>query len=367
MASRGAGVDFPTLEGIDHIEFYVGNAKQAAYYYRWAYGFSPVAYSGMETGVRDRVSYVLAQQDIRFVLSTPLSPQHPMAEHVQRHGDGVRDVALRVANAEAAYQEAIKRGARGILEPTTTSDEFGILRRATVATFGDTVHSFIERAQYNGPFAPGYRRLEGQVEPVGLKSVDHVVGNVEQGKMDEWVDFYRRTMDFELFISFDDKDISTAYSALKSKVVQDRTERVKLPINEPATGRKKSQIQEYLDFYLAPGVQHIAMLTDDIVDSVSRLRARDVEFMKAPGSYYDTLLERVGPIDEDLNDLRGLHILVDRDDEGYLLQIFTRPVEDRPTLFLEVIQRKGCRGFGKGNFKALFEAVEREQEARGNL
>ena len=367
MGSEAMGGGFPPLEGIDHVEFYVGNAKQAAYYYCRAFGFTPVAYSGLETGVRDRVSYVLAQGEIRFVLSTPLGPVHPMAEHLLRHGDGVRDVALRVASADAAYEEAIRRGARGILEPTAVSDEFGTFRRAIVATYGDTVHSFVERAQYRGPFAPGYRRIDGQSEAVGLKTIDHVVGNVELGKMDEWVDFYRRVMDFEQFISFDDRDISTEYSALKSKVVQDGSTRIKFPINEPAIGRRKSQIQEFLDFYIGPGVQHIALHTDDIVDSVNRLRARGVDFMRTPGSYYESLLERIGPIDEDLADLRGLQILVDRDDEGYLLQIFTRPVEDRPTLFVEIIQRKGCRGFGKGNFKALFEAVEREQAERGNL
>ena len=359
---------FPLI-GIDHIHFLVANAKQAAYYYRAAFGFSITAYRGPETGTREAVSYVLEQDRIRFVFSTPLRSDNPMYEHIRRHGDGVRDLALWVDDAREAFKAAVERGAVPVQEPTVLRDEQGEVVIAAIRTYGDTIHSLVERGNYRGPFLPGFQEVRPHFnpEPVGLEYVDHCVGNVELGKMNEWVGFYERVMGFKNLISFDDKDISTEYSSLMSKVVSSGNERIKFPINEPAQGKKKSQIDEYLEFYRGPGVQHVAIITKDIVKTVSSLRDRGVDFLRVPTTYYDTLLERVGHIDEDLAPLRELGILVDRDDEGYLLQIFTKPVEDRPTLFYEIIQRKGAKSFGKGNFKALFEAIEREQAARGNL
>jgi 4-hydroxyphenylpyruvate dioxygenase len=369
---RPAGLerDFLPLNGIDFVEFYVGNARQAAHYYRSAFGLRLAAYRGPETGTRDRASYVLAQGRIRFVLTTALDPGHPIADHVRRHGDGVRDIALWVDDAESAWRETTGRGARSAREPETLRDEHGEVRLAAIAAYGDTVHSFVERRNYTGAFLPGFVVLEEQdavARPVGLQHIDHVVGNVGWGEMDRWVEFYRDVMGFRLFRHFDDKDISTEYSALMSKVMANGNERVKFPINEPAHGKRKSQIEEYLQFYGGPGVQHIAMATGDIIGTVSKLRGQGVDFLRVPSTYYEDLLERTGPIDEPVETLRELGILVDRDDEGYMLQIFTRPVEDRPTLFYEIIQRKGSRSFGKGNFKALFEAIEREQARRGNL
>lgn len=363
-------IDFLPINGTDYIEFYVGNAKQAAYYYRTAFGFSLIAYAGLETGIRDQTSYVLQQGKIRFVLTTPLSPDHPINEHLKIHGDGVRDIALWVEDAETAYRETTKRGARGILEPTTYTDEFGKIKKSAIAIYGDTIHSFVERKNYTGQFMPGYKAILGNdslSRPVGLKYVDHCVGNVELGAMDKWVAFYQDVMGFKLYKHFDDKDISTEYSALMSKVMANGNDRIKFPINEPASGRRKSQIQEYLDYYQTPGVQHIAMATNNIIEAVTRMRNQGVEFLHVPTTYYDELEARIGKIDEPINELRKLGILVDRDEEGYMLQIFTKPVEDRPTLFFEIIQRKGSQSFGKGNFKALFESIEREQALRGNL
>jgi len=361
--------DFLPLNGTDHVEFYVGNAKQAAYYYRAAFGFRLEAYAGPETGVRDRSSWVVRQDKIRFVLTTPLQPDHPIASLINRHGDGVHDIALWVDDAESAWRETTNRGARSVREPETLRDEHGEVRIASIATYGDTVHTFVQRGNYSGPFLPGYVATGEDVvsRPVGLKYVDHMVGNVELGKMNEWVRFYADVMGFSMYQSFDDEDISTEYSALMSKVMSNGNGRVKFPINEPAPGRRKSQIDEYLEFYKGPGVQHIAMATDDVIGTVTRLRDQGVEFLTVPTSYYEELEGRVGKIDEPVETLAHLGILVDRDDEGYMLQIFTRPVEDRPTLFYEIIQRKGSRSFGKGNFKALFEAIEREQARRGNL
>jgi 4-hydroxyphenylpyruvate dioxygenase len=366
----GVEQDFLPLNGTDYIEFYVGNARQAAHFYRTAFGFRLVAYRGPETGTRDRASYVVVQDKIRFVLTTPLAPDHPIAGQVRLHGDGVRDIALWVDDAEAAWRETTKRGAKSVRDPQTLRDPEGEARIASIATYGDTIHTFIERRNYGGVFLPGFVRIEGEdslARPVGLKYIDHVVGNVELGQMDQWVDFYRDIMGFRLFKHFDDQDISTEYSALMSKVMSNGNERVKFPLNEPAHGKRKSQIEEYLEFYHGPGVQHIAMATGDIIETVSGLRRQGIEFLRVPSTYYEDLLARTGPIDEPVEDLATLGILVDRDDEGYMLQIFTRPVEDRPTLFYEVIQRKGSRSFGKGNFKALFEAIEREQARRGNL
>lgn len=359
---------FP-INGTDYIEFYVGNAKQAAHYYASAFGFRIVAYRGPETGVRDRVTYLIQQGKVRFLLTTALSTAHPVAEHVHRHGDGIRDLALWVDDARDAFAKAIERGAVAAQEPTVLKDGDGEIVIAAIRTYGDTIHSLVERRNYRGVFMPGFRPLTSMFQPesVGLEYVDHCVGNVELGRMNTWVKFYEDVMGFKNLISFDDKDISTEYSSLMSKVVSSGNERIKFPINEPAEGKKKSQIDEYLEFYNGPGVQHVAIITKDIVETVTRLRDRGVEFLRVPGNYYDTLLDRVGTIDEDVAPLRELGILVDRDDEGYLLQIFTKPVEDRPTLFYEIIQRKGARSFGKGNFKALFEAIEREQAARGNL
>ncbi|HYL34285.1 MAG TPA: 4-hydroxyphenylpyruvate dioxygenase [Bryobacteraceae bacterium] len=362
--------DFLPLNGIDYVEFYVGNAKQAAYYYRAAFGMKLVAYRGPETGTRDRASYVLEQGKIRFVLTTPLQSDSGIAEHIKLHGDGVREIALWVDDAESAFRETTRRGARGLAEPALLEDENGQVRVSAIAAYGDTVHSFVERKNYRGVFLPGFRPVEGGdaiARPVGLKHIDHIVGNVGWGQMNSWVNFYRDIMGFQLYQHFDDKDISTEYSALMSKVMSNGNGRVKFPINEPAVGKKKSQIEEYLDYYHGPGVQHIAMATDDILGTVSKLREQGIEFLRVPSAYYDDLEKRCGKIDEPVDKLADLGILVDRDDEGYMLQIFTKPVEDRPTLFFEVIQRKGSRSFGKGNFKALFEAIEREQAARGNL
>lgn len=361
--------DFMPIRQVEYIEFYVGNALQTAHFFTYAMGFTPIAYSGLETGNRDRVSYVLEQGDIRIVVSSALAADHPIAEHVKSHGDGIKDIALRVDSAEAAFSAAVARGAVAVQEPVTYKDDHGEYRQASIRTYGDTIHTFLEKDDYHGIFAPGYRAYSGEftAPPSGLVAVDHVVGNVELGKMEEWVEYYQNILGFTQFISFDDKDISTEYSALMSKVMANGTGRIKFPINEPAGGKKKSQIQEYLDFYNGPGVQHLALLTRDIVATVQDLKSRGVEFLTVPDSYYEELKDRVGSIDEEIEQIKQLHILVDRDDEGYLLQIFSKPVVDRPTLFFEIIQRKGAKGFGKGNFKALFESIEREQEKRGNL
>jgi len=355
------------LKSIHHVEFWVGNAKQAAFYYRHAFGFSQVAYAGLETGQRDVTSYVLQQGKARIVLSTPLGPDGPIPDHIRRHGDGVRDIAFHVADADAAFAEAVDRGATAVVAPHDRRDAQGVTRHAAIATYGDTIHSLISTKDYEGPFLPGFveRRVPGP--DAGLLRIDHMVGNVELGKMNHWADWYSRVLGFSRYISFDDKDISTDYSALMSIVMSDGSYAIKFPINEPAAGKRKSQIDEYLDYYRGPGVQHIALLTDDIITTVTRLRDSGVEFLSVPDSYYDALASRVGTIDEAIDVIRSLRILVDRDEEGYLLQLFTKPVEDRPTLFFEIIQRKGSRGFGKGNFKALFEAIEREQALRGNL
>ncbi|HXS98602.1 MAG TPA: 4-hydroxyphenylpyruvate dioxygenase [Candidatus Limnocylindrales bacterium] len=362
--------DFLPLNGTDYVEFFVGNARQAAHYYRTAFGFSLRAYRGPETGIRDRASYVLVQNKIRFVLTTPLQPEGEVAAHVGLHGDGVKDIALWVDDAESAWRETTKRGARSVREPQTLTDEHGEARIASIALYGDTIHTFVERKNYQGVFLPGFVAVEAEdriARPAGLKYIDHMVGNVGWGEMNRWVEFYQNVMGFRMFKHFDDKDISTEYSALMSKVMSNGNERVKFPINEPAEGKRKSQIEEYLEFYHGPGVQHIAMATDNIIETVGTLRQQGVDFLRVPNTYYEDLIERTGPIDEPVAALQELGILVDRDDEGYMLQIFTRPVEDRPTLFYEVIQRKGSRSFGKGNFKALFEAIEREQARRGNL
>jgi len=362
--------DFLPLNGTDYVEFWVGNARQAAHYYRTAFGFRLAAYCGPETGVRDRASYVMVQNKIRFVLTTPLEPDHAIAGHIRLHGDGVRDIALWVDDAAAAWRETTARGARSVREPETLRDGQGEVRLSAIAIYGDTIHTFVERHHYQGAFLPGFTASEAEdplARPVGLKYIDHTVGNVGLGEMNRWVDFYRDVMGFRMFKHFDDNDISTEYSALMSKVMSNGNERVKFPLNEPAPGKRKSQIEEYLEYYHGPGVQHIAMATDNIIETVTALRRQGVDFLRVPSTYYENLLARTGPIDEPLAQLQDLGILVDRDDEGYMLQIFTRPVEDRPTLFYEVIQRKGSRSFGKGNFKALFEAIEREQALRGNL
>lgn len=362
--------DFLPLNGTDYIEFYVGNAKQAAYFYRAAFGMKWIAYRGPETGTRDRTSYVVQQGKVRFVLTAPLQPEGLIAEHVKLHGDGVREIALWVDDAESAFVETTRRGARGVQEPATLNDDFGQVRISAIAAYGDTIHTFVERKNYRGAFLPGFRAVEGDdpiARPVGLKHIDHMVGNVGWGQMNAWVGFYREIMGFQQYQHFDDKDISTEYSALMSKVMANGNGRVKFPINEPATGKKKSQIEEYLEYYHGPGVQHIALATGDIIETVSKLRSQGIEFLRVPGTYYQDLEKRCGKIDEPVEQLADLGILVDRDDEGYMLQIFTKPVEDRPTLFYEIIQRKGSRSFGKGNFKALFEAIEREQALRGNL
>jgi 4-hydroxyphenylpyruvate dioxygenase len=361
--------DFLPINGTDYVELYVGNAKQSALFYQYAFGFELIAYSGPETGVKDRASYVLKQDKIRLVLTSPLSSGHPINEHILKHGDGVKVLALWVDDAEKSWKETTSRGAISAGEPTILKDENGEVKVASIKTYGDTIHTFVERKNYKGVFLPGFkaRKSTYQATSIGLKYIDHCVGNVSLGEMNKWVKFYEDVMGFKLLITFDDKDISTEYSALMSKVVSNGNGYIKFPINEPAEGKKKSQIEEYLDFYGGAGVQHMAIATDDIIHTVSELRRRGVEFLEVPATYYDDLLDRVGTIDEDLQPLKDLNILVDRDEEGYLLQIFTKPVQDRPTLFFEIIQRKGATSFGKGNFKALFEAIEREQELRGNL
>lgn len=364
-----AGADFLPLQGTDYVEFYVGNAKQAAHFYKTAFGFQSVAYAGPETGSKDKVSYVLRQQKLTFVFTTALRPDHPIAQHVQLHGDGVKALALRVDDAAGAWNETTARGGNSCMEPVTLADKWGEVVLSGIHAYGDTIHLFVERNNYKGPFMPGFREWKTAYgpSPTGLLYVDHCVGNVGWNQMDRWVKFYEDVMGFRNILSFDDKDISTEYSALMSKVMSNGNGYVKFPINEPAEGKKRSQVEEYLEFYKGEGVQHVALATYDIIDTVTQLRDRGVEFLQVPSSYYDDLLSRVGKIDEDIQPLRELGILVDRDDEGYLLQIFTKPVEDRPTLFFEIIQRKGAQSFGKGNFKALFEAIEREQSARGNL
>ena len=361
--------DFLPLKGTDHIEFYVGNARQAAYFYRAAFGMSLVAYAGPETGQRDRASYVVQQGKIRFVLTTPLRSDHSIAGHIHQHGDAVRVIALWVDDAGRAWRETTRRGAISIAEPHILSDENGEVVLSSIHAYGDTIHTFVERSAYAGPFLPGFRAIaeDPVARPVGLKHIDHIVGNVGWHEMDAWVNFYSNVMGFSLYQHFDDKDISTDYSALMSKVMANDNGFIKFPINEPAEGKRKSQIEEYLEFYPGPGVQHIALATDDILHTVNRLHEQGVEFLRVPHTYYSELQGRVGAIDEPIDKLEELGILVDRDDEGYMLQIFTRPVEDRPTVFFEIIERHGSRSFGKGNFKALFEAIEREQQARGNL
>jgi len=378
MAPETNGGAFP-IQAIDHIEFWVGNARQSAYYFTNAWGFCPSAYAGLETGVRDHASHLVVQGDIRFVFSGALQPDSPIAGHVARHGDGVKDVAFRVPDAEEAYRLAVERGARGIKEPTVSEDEHGKVVRAAIGTYGETIHSFIQRSEYSGPFLPGFRATGGVAGPdgaggpgarsgVGIKAVDHVVGNVELGKMNTWAAYYADIMGFTNLVHFRDDQISTDYTALMSKVMWDGVGRVKLPINEPAPGKKKSQIDEYLDFYRGPGVQHMALLSDDILSTVQRLRGGGVEFLPVPDAYYEEVRERFSDLrDVDVAALQSQRILADRDEEGYLLQIFTKPVVDRPTIFFEIIERHGSRGFGLGNFKALFEAIEREQALRGTL
>ncbi|MDP1725169.1 MAG: 4-hydroxyphenylpyruvate dioxygenase [Bacteroidota bacterium] len=361
--------DFLPLKGTDYVELYVGNAKQAAHFYKTAFGFQSLAYAGPETGVKDRASYVLVQNKMRLMLTTPLHSDGPIAEHHKKHGDGVKVLALWVDDAYDAYEQTMKRGAKSYMEPVTLTDKDGEVRLSGIHTYGEVVHIFVERKNYNGVFMPGFRKWESTYnpEPTGLLYVDHCVGNVGWNQMNPWVSFYENVMGFKNILSFDDKDISTEYSALMSKVMSNGNGYVKFPINEPAVGKRKSQVEEYLEFYEGEGTQHVAIATLDIVSTVKQLMARGVEFLKVPSSYYDDLLDRVGPIEEDVEPLKELGILVDRDDEGYLLQLFTKPVEDRPTMFYEIIQRKGAKSFGKGNFKALFEAIEREQEERGNL
>ncbi len=355
------------IEGIDYVEMYVGNAKQSSYFYQNGFGFAPVAYSGPETGVKDKTSYLMQQGDIRLLLTSALVPEHPISRFVLTHGDGVADIALRVKDVDWTYKEAIKRGAKGMMAPKILKDDHGSLKGSAIAAYGETVHTFIERGQYRGVFAPGYVPLKGKAEPVGLQRVDHVVANVEEGKMEYWVEFYGKVFGFTQLISFDDKDISTEYSALRSKVMRNPAGTVKFPINEPAPGKRKSQIQEYLDYFKGAGVQHLAISTDNLVATVSRIQERGIEFLNTPESYYEELPKRVGGLSERMDDLKRLRILVDRDDKGYMLQIFTKPLQDRPTLFFELIQRNGSESFGKGNFKALFESIEQEQARRGNL
>ena len=361
--------DFLPLLGTDYVELYVGNAKQSAHFYKTAFGFQSEAYAGLETGMKDRVSYVLKQDKIRLVLTTPLNEGGLINEHINLHGDGVKVVALWVEDATKAFEETVRRGAKPYMEPTKETDEHGEVIRSGIYTYGETVHIFVERKNYHGIFLPGYKAWNSHYNPapVGLKFIDHMVGNVGWNEMNTWVEFYAKVMGFAQIVSFDDKDISTEYTALMSKVMSNGNGRIKFPINEPAEGKKKSQIEEYLDFYKGPGVQHIAVATDNIIETVSAMRQRGVEFLYVPETYYDDLLERVGAIDEDVETLKQHGVLIDRDDEGYLLQLFTKPVVDRPTLFFEIIQRKGAQSFGKGNFKALFEAIEREQETRGPL
>ncbi len=361
------------LRKIDHIRFFVGNARQSAYFYRNCFGFDVVGYGGLETGMRNEAAYVLKQGDITFILVSPLSGEHPEKQRLIDHGDGVMDIALEVDNVTRAYEVGTARGAIGVVPPTVKEDENGKYEFASIKTYGDTTHTFVNHDNYHGIFAPGFTAIDPSrynrtnIKPVGLKLVDHVVGNVELGKMNEWVGYYQKIMGFAQLVSFDDKDISTEYTALMSKVVSSGNGRIKFPLNEPAEGRRKSQIDEYLKYYGGPGVQHIALQTDDIIGTVRALRENDCTFLRVPQTYYDMLQDRIGPIDEDMKEIAELGILVDRDDEGYMLQIFTKPVEDRPTVFFEIIQRKGSKSFGKGNFKALFEAIEREQELRGTL
>ena len=361
--------DFLPLMGTDYVELYVGNAKQSAHFYKTAFGFQSEAYAGLETGMEDRVSYVLKQDKIRLVLTTPLEKNGVLNAHINEHGDAVKVVALWVEDATKAWEETTKRGAKSYMEPTVEEDEHGKVVRSGIHTYGETVHIFVERKEYNGVFLPGYQKWESHYNPapVGLKFIDHMVGNVDWNEMNKWCEFYAKVMGFAQIISFDDKDISTEYTALMSKVMSNGNGRIKFPINEPAEGKKKSQIEEYIQFYNGAGVQHIAVATEDIVSTVSAMRDRGVEFLYVPENYYDDLLDRVGEIDEDVEVLKQHGILIDRDDEGYLLQLFTKPVLDRPTMFFEIIQRKGAQSFGKGNFKALFEAIEREQENRGTL
>ena len=361
--------DFLPLHGTDYVEFYVGNAKQAAHFYKTAFGFQSLAYAGPETGVKDKVSYVIRQNKLTFVLTTPLRTNNDIADHIYKHGDGVKFLALKVDDATDAWQQTTSRGGKSYMAPITLTDQDGELVMSGIHTYGDTVHLFIERKKYNGLFMPGFRKWESHYNPTetGLLYVDHCVGNVGWNQMNPWVKFYEDVMGFKNILTFDDNDISTEYSALMSKVMSNGNGYVKFPINEPAEGKKKSQVEEYLDFYNGEGVQHVAIATNDIVETVTKLQSRGVEFLKIPSSYYADVLDRVGTIDEDLQPLADLGILIDRDEEGYLLQIFSKPLEDRPTLFFEIIQRKGAKSFGKGNFKALFEALEREQDARGNL
>lgn len=361
--------DFLPINGTDYVELYVGNAKQSAHFYKTAFGFQSVAYAGLETGLKDRVSYVLQQDKIRLVLTSPLQQDGAINAHINKHGDGVKVIALWVDDATKAWKETTSRGAESFMEPQKEEDEHGYVVRSGIHTYGETIHIFVERSNYNGVFMPGYKKWESDYNPseVGLRYIDHMVGNVGWGEMNKWCDFYARVMGFTQLVSFDDNDISTEYTALMSKVMSNGTGRIKFPINEPAEGRKKSQIEEYIDFYNGAGVQHIAVATNNIIETVGHLRERGVEFLYVPETYYDDVLDRVGEIDEDLEPLKKMNILIDRDDEGYLLQIFTKPVLDRPTMFFEIIQRKGAQSFGKGNFKALFEAIEREQELRNTL
>jgi 4-hydroxyphenylpyruvate dioxygenase len=355
------------IRQVHHIEFYAGNAKQADYYYRNAFGFQRISYSGLETGDREKTSYALQQGTIRLVMTSPHHPDSPISDHICKHGDGVRDIALEVDDTDHAFEIAVSRGARPDREPHTLKDDFGEVRRASIRIYGDTIHSFISKRNYAGPFLPGFIESNAPGRQAGLLRIDHFVANVGLGKMVEWEEWYKRVFGFTRFMTFDDKDISTEYSALNSVVMANDSRSIKFPINEPAPGRRKSQIEEYLDCYYGPGVQHIALLTNDIVSTIRKLRENGVEFLEVPDTYYKDLAARVGRIDEEIEKLRELRILVDADDQGYLLQLFTKPVEDRPTLFFEIIQRKGSQGFGKGNFKALFESIEREQERRGNL
>jgi len=361
--------DFLPLEGTDYVEFYVGNAKQAAHFYKTAFGFQSLAYAGPETGMKDKVSYVVRQHKLTFMFTTPLRSKNEIADHIYKHGDGVKCLALRVDDATGAWHETTARGGKTYLAPVTLKDKDGEVVMSGIHTYGETIHLFIERKNYTGVFMPGFRKWESNYNPTetGLLYVDHCVGNVGWNQMNKWVSFYENVMGFRNILSFDDNDISTEYSALMSKVMSNGNGFVKFPINEPAEGKKKSQVEEYLDFYDGEGCQHVALATNNIVETVTELKNRGIEFLKVPGTYYDDLSERVGHIDEDIEPLKNLGVLVDRDDEGYLLQIFTKPVEDRPTLFFEIIQRKGAKSFGKGNFKALFEAIEREQDLRGNL
>ena len=360
--------DFLQIKSIDHVHFYVGNARHAMYYWWKGFGFKPVAYSGLETGNREYASYVLESGTARFVVSAPYGPSSPLAAHHMVHGDGVKVIALQVEDVEKAWKETTSRGGKSAWAPREEKDDHGIFRTSAIYTYGETLHVFVDRDDYKGVFAPTYRPITDKAaESTGLASIDHIVGNVQLGKMNDWVKFYHEVMGFRQLLHFDDKDISTEYSALMSKVMSNGNGRVKFPINEPAEGKKKSQIEEYLDYYLTPGAQHIAIATGNILETVTQLKARGIEFLRVPDTYYEMLPERVGSIKEDLKAIHDLGILVDRDDEGYLLQIFSRPIQDRPTMFVEIIQRRGAQGFGKGNFKALFESLELEQERRGNL